>query len=295
MNLRSVDLNLLPVFDAVYTEASLTRAGELLGMTQPAVSNALARLRAVFNDPLFVRSGRAMTPTPAAENLAGPIRHALRELQVCLDHGARFDAQTSEKTFHIATRDAAASILMPNLMRRVRMAAPTVKIHCHQIERYEILIELAAGKLDFAVDIPQLARSDLNNAELFEDRYVCVMRKSHTKARGKLSLEAFLALDHVTISGRRQGRSFVDIALSQLGRHVNMVLRVPHFQPAFHVVMSTDLVLSAPLSLARQYDVVTRELPFPAPPLGSRLYWHKNADLDPANRWMRAHIIAAAR
>jgi DNA-binding transcriptional LysR family regulator len=294
MNLNRIDLNLFVLFETIYSERNLTRASEVLSITQPAVSNALARLRATFGDPLFVRAGRVMAPTPVAHNLIGPVRQALRALRTSVSQREQFDPRTAERTFHVALRDAASSVVMPDLMLSLRSKAPNLKIHCHQVDRREIALELAAGTLDFAVDIPELAKSDLNSAPLFEDRYVCALRKKHPMARGPLSLERFLAIEHVTISGRRRGRSFVDIALGRLGHQTNTVLRLPHFQPAFHVVMSTDMALSAPLSLARRYDVAVKELPFEAPPLRSLLYWHKNADLDPANVWMRAEIIEAS-
>jgi DNA-binding transcriptional LysR family regulator len=295
MNLNRIDLNLFVVFETIYAERNLTRASEALSLTQPAVSNALARLRATVGDPLFVRTGRAMAPTPVAHNLIGPVRQALRALRTSVSQRERFEPATAERTFHIALRDAASSVLMPDLMLALRAKAPGLNIHCHQVDRREIALELAAGTLDFAIDIPELAKSDLGSAPLFEDRYVCVLRKGHPMARGALSLERFLAIDHVTISGRRRGRSFVDIALGRLGRQTNTVLRLPHFQPAFHVVMRTDMALSAPLSLAKRYEVAIKELPFEAPPLRSLLFWHRNADLDPANIWLRAEIAKAIR
>lgn len=294
MNLNRIDLNLFVVFETIYAERNLTRASEVLSLTQPAVSNALARLRATFADPLFVRTGRVMAPTPVAHNLIGPVRQALRALRTSISQREQFDPMTAERTFHIALRDAASAVLMPDLMLALRAKAPRLKVHCHQVDRREIALELAAGALDFAVDIPEVAKPDISSAPLLEDRYVCVLRKGHAMARGPLSLERYLAFEHVTISGRRRGRSFVDIALSRLGRQTNSVLRLPHFQPAFHVVMRTDMALSAPLSLAKRYDVAVKELPFEAPPLRSLLFWHRNADLDPANAWLRAEIIKAS-
>ena len=292
MHLSGVDLNLFVVFETIYSERNLTRASEILNITQPAVSNALARLRTAYDDPLFIRIGRTMTPSPLAHNLIGPVRSALRQLRTSIEHGRSFDPLTSEKVFNICVRDNACTELMPGLMARLAVDAPGVRIHCQEIDRREIAAELASGRLDLAIDIPEVARSELNSVPLLADRYVCVLRKGHPLARRHLDLEAFLAMDHIMVSGRRSGRGFVDIALGRLGHQTNSLLRLTHFQPAFHTVMNTDMVLSAPLTLARKYDVVIKELPFPAPALEALLYWHRNADRDPANIWMRDAIAA---
>ncbi len=292
MNLNTLDLNLFVVFDTIFHERNLTRASEVLNVTQPAVSNALARLRATFGDPLFVRAGQVMMPTPAAQNLAGPVRQALRQLQTGLDQFGHFDPLNSEKVFNISIGEAAAAVMLPDLIRSVHELAPLVKINTYQVDRHEIVLELASGSLDFAIDIPQLAKSELNAAKILQDRYVCVLRKNHPLARRRLTMGRYLALDHVTVSSRRRGRSLVDIALQRLGRQAKTVLRVSHVEAALHTVMETDMVAAVSLSTARLYDVAIRELPFDTPPLEQILYWHKNADLDPANVWLRERISA---
>lgn len=294
MNLAGVDLNLFVVFETVYAQGNLTRAAEILNTTQPAISNALARLRETFDDPLFVRVGRRMTPTPLAQNLAGPVRAALRQLRASIEQGSRFDPATAEKTFHIAIRDTACAQLMPGLLARIGAQSATIRVQCHEIDRGEIAAELAAGKLDCAVDIPELGRADLKSQPLIEDRYVCVLRRGHPLARRSLDVDALLSVGHVMVSSRRSGRGLVDIALGRLGRQADIHLRLTHFQPAFHVLMSSDLAMSAPLSLARKYDVEIRELPFAVPPLVSLLFWHRNADVDPANLWLRRLIASVS-
>jgi DNA-binding transcriptional LysR family regulator len=294
MNLRSIDLNLLPVLEAIYVERSLTRAGEVLHVTQPAISNALARLRTAFGDPLFVRSARGMTPTPAAEALIGPVREALAKLRGGLDPRASFDPMTSDRTFNLAMRDIAPSMLMPVLARRLERAAPGVRIQCHQVDRGDIPAELASGRLDFAIDIPALARPDLDSSPLFSDRLVCVLRRGHPAAKQRLTLKRFLEMRHVVVSSRRSGRTLTDEALSRVGERLRPVMRLPHYQPAFHVVMSSDLALVAPLSLARRYDVARLDLPFQPPGLDLLLYWRRAAADEPAMRWARGELVAAA-
>ena len=294
MNLRSIDLNLLPVLEAIYVERSLTRAGEVLHVTQPAISNALARLRKAFGDPLFVRSARGMTPTPAAEALIGPVREALAKLRSGLDSRASFDPKTSDRTFNLAMRDIAPSMLMPVLARRLDQAAPGVRIHCHQVDRSDIPAELASGRLDFAIDIPALARPDLDSSPLFSDRLVCVLRRGHPAAKQRLTLKRFLEMRHVVVSSRRSGRTLTDEALSRVGERLRPVMRLPHYQPAFHVVMSSDLALVAPLYLARRYHVARLEVPFRAAGLDLLLFWRRAAADEPAMRWARGELVAAA-
>jgi DNA-binding transcriptional LysR family regulator len=293
MNLRGIDLNLLPVFEAVYVERSLTRAGEVLNVTQPAVSNALARLRDVFGDPLFVRSGRGVAPTPKALALIGPVREALTRLRSGLDPASAFDPGTSERAFNIASRDTSSSAVIPRLVGRLEKIAPGVRLHFHVVERHDIPMELASGRLDFAFDLAVLARPDLESAPLFSDRWVCVLRRDHPKAKRKLSLEAFLSLRHIVASSRRQGRTVVDEALSRVGEKMRATIRTPLYQPAFHAVMSSDLALVAPLSLARRYDVAVRDLPFDTPGLDLLLFWRRDSAEEPATKWLRGEILAS--
>ena len=145
MNLTSVDLNLFVVFDTIYSERNLTRASEVLNITQPAVSNALARLRQAFGDPLFVRTGRTMTPTPAAQNAIGPVQQALRQLRASVDQFGKFDPLTSQRTFHICLREASTAVLMPDLVRALRTLAPGVKVHCYPLDRRQALVGARIG------------------------------------------------------------------------------------------------------------------------------------------------------
>ncbi|MBI1238871.1 MAG: LysR family transcriptional regulator [Alphaproteobacteria bacterium] len=295
MKLSAVDLNLFVVFEATYTEGSLTRAADVLGITQPAVSNALARLRRVIGDPLFTRRGRGIAPTPLATEIIGPVRLALGRFRFSLDQRSTFDPATSDRLFHLAMRDTVAAALLPALVAAFARAAPSVRIQCHMLDRATIPPELAAGTIDFAIDIPELARTDLLTAPLLEDRYVCALRRGHPATKGAWTLDRFLALGHITVSGRRRGRSFVDAALSKLGRQTNTVLRLPYYQPAFPVVMNSDLVMTAPLSIAQQHDLELRPLPLDVPSLQSMLYWHRNADTDPGIAWAREEITRLAR
>lgn len=292
MNLRSIDLNLLQVFEAIYAERSLTRASEALHITQPAVSNALARLRRAVDDPLFVRTHEGMAPTPAAQALIGPVREALSRLRSGLGQRARFEPSASERIFTVSASDTSAAAIAPALLKALG-DAPRVRFHWVQTDRADVPAELASGQIDFAIDIDALARPELESAPLFQDRYVCALRRDHPKARRKLSLSAFVALPHIAVSSRRTGRSIVDLTLAQLGEKVRPVMRFRHYLPAFHTVMASDVALVAPRSIAQSYEVALSELPFDAPAVGLSLFWRRDAAHDGAIIWARAQILAA--
>jgi DNA-binding transcriptional LysR family regulator len=293
MNLRGLDLNLIPVFEAIFTEGGITRAAERLNLTQPAVSNALARLRVAFNDQLFVRGADGMTPTSAAKAMIGPVREALAQLRVGLDPQSAFDPARSTRVFNIAAADIATLAILPALARQLERERAKTAFHWLQAPRQEVASDFAAGQLDFAIDIPAFARPDLASQHLFSDRYVCVLRRDHPRAGGRFTLAHFLALGHIAVSTRRRGKGVVDVALGRIGQRLTPTMRLPHFQPAFHAVMASDLALVAPLSLAQRYDVAIRDLPVETPELDLMLFWRRDAMGDTGLAWARAMLVAA--
>ena len=189
MNLTKVDLNLFIVFDAIYTEANLTRAGQIVGIPHPAVSNALARLRETFNDPLFVRTAQGMVPTPMAQNIIGPVRNALQLLRVSVQESRSFNPLQANKTYRISMTDLTETVILSPLFQRLRRMAPAVQIESFLSKRRETTKELAAGRLDFAVDAPLNTDPQVRHVKLMEDRYVCAMRTAHPMAKDKINLD----------------------------------------------------------------------------------------------------------
>ncbi|MBM7061945.1 LysR family transcriptional regulator [Pseudomonas sp. UL073] len=292
MNLNKVDLNLFIVFDAIYTEANLTRAGQIVGITQPAVSNALARLRETFNDPLFVRTAQGMVPTPMAQNIIGPVRNALQQLRVSVQESRIFNPAQANKTFRISMTDLSEEILLPSLFQRLRRQAPAVQIESFQAKRRETTKELAAGRLDFAVDAPLNTDPQVRHVKLLHDRYVCAMRKGHPLAKDKLTLEEYLSLTHIQISSRRSGLGYVDLALGKMGIQRKIALRSQHYLMSTMILRETDMAMTVPERFARSHGLHFVSLPVAdVPALETHLYWHESTDQDPANRWMREQII----
>ena len=292
MNLSKVDLNLFIVFDAIYTEANLTRAGQIVGITQPAVSNALARLRETFNDPLFVRTAQGMVPTPMAQNIIGPVRNALSLLRVSVQESRIFNPLQASKTFRISMTDLTEAVILPPMFQRLRRLAPAVVIESFLCKRRETTKELAAGRLDFAVDAPLNTDPQVRHVKLMEDQYVCALRKGHPLNKEKITLDDYLALTHIHISSRRNGLGYVDLALGKMGLQRKIALRSQHYLMASQVLQQTDMVMTVPERFARRHDLNYVALPVnDVPPVETHLYWHESTDQDPANRWMREQMI----
>ncbi|WP_296268461.1 LysR family transcriptional regulator [Pseudomonas sp. UBA6562] len=291
MSLSKVDLNLFIVFDAIYTEANLTRAGQIVGITQPAVSNALSRLRETFNDPLFVRTAQGMVPTPMAQNIIGPVRNALTLLRVSVQESRLFNPLEASKTFRISMTDLIEAVILPPLFQRLRRLAPGVTIDSFPSKRRETTKELAAGRLDFAVDAPLNTDPQVRHVKLLQDRFVCALRQGHPLADTRLTLESYLSMAHIHISSRRNGLGYVDLALGRMGVQRKVVLRSQHYLMACQVLQQSDLVMTVPERFARRHQLRYLPLPIDVAPLETHLYWHESTDQDPANRWMREQII----
>ncbi|MAD00321.1 MULTISPECIES: LysR family transcriptional regulator [Pseudomonas] len=293
MNLSKVDLNLFIVFDAIYTEANLTRAGQIVGITQPAVSNALARLRETFNDPLFVRTAQGMVPTPMAQNIITPVRSALQLLRVSVQESRSFVPEQATKTYRISMTDLTEAVILPHLASRIRRMAPNINIDSFLVKRRETTKELAAGRLDFAIDAPLNTDTQVRHVKLFEDHHVCVMRPGHPLAKKeRITLDDYLAQSHIHISSRRNGLGHVDLALGKMGLQRRVVLRSQHYQMAPLVMESTDMVMTVHERFAKRHNLHAVALPIDdVPPIETHLFWHESTDQDPANRWMREQII----
>lgn len=291
MQLSRFDLNLLVVFDAIYTENNLTRAGEVLNMAQPSVSNALARLRAVYDDPLFVRSGRGVAPTPTAQRMIEPIRQSLRLMQSTLDGNLAFQPSSSDHTFRISVGELGASSILPKVIELLNVQAPGIHVHAFQMDRREVAGALAAGQIDLAIDIAQLSTRSLNRHPLEEGDHVCVLRRDHPRGSEAMTLALFMSLEQIVVSSRSTGSSLVELALSRIGERITPKVRVQYYLPGFNLVQASDHTLVAPRSVAEQFDVLVRELPFEPSVTSTWLYWHRNVQEDPANAWLRAMII----
>lgn len=294
MNVKGLDLNLLRVFDAVLRDGSVTSAAKYLGLTQPAVSNALARLRARFEDALFVRTATGMDATPFARELAEPVRQALALLESALAHGPGFDPATSTRAFRFYMSDLGQIEFLPPLVERARRVAPGVRLEAVALEVEDIGDALASGTLDLAVGFLPGLGPPVRRQPLFRDPYVCLMRADHPAIGKKLTRKKFLAASHALVS-YRGGHRVIEEALERAGLARRIALRVPHFTVVPMVLERTDLILILPARVARVYERRGRfkslPPPVPIPPADVAAHWHERFERDPGSRWLRELIV----
>ncbi|MDG1255677.1 MAG: LysR family transcriptional regulator [Glaciecola sp.] len=295
MNLHRIDLNLFAVFDAIYTAGSLTRAADVLCITQPAVSNSLARLRDMLNDPLFVRTGHSMTPTPVAQNIIVPARAALELLRKSVQESHTFDPLIAEKQFNFASRDLLEVSILPRLLAHLEDGSPNITLANFEISRSKVVSEMANGNLDFFADASTFTDPHLHKACIATDRYVVLARKNHPKLKNGLDLETFLAMNHINVSYRHDGSSAVDVALDNLGHKRCIKFHSQHFLTVPSALVKTDMVACMPYHLAKHYDLAMYEMPIDMPAMEYFLYWHVSMNEDHAHRWMREQIMEVAK
>jgi len=294
MRLDKLDLNLFVVFDMIYREASVSKAAERLNMTQPAISNALARLRESLGDPLFVRTSEGMQPTPVSDSIIGDVREGLGLLGRCKAEFAQFDPLTARKTFRLAMNDLAEALLLPPLIQRLSEEAPGVRISCYYHDRDSAVDELKSDKFDLLVDAPTFNPKELGGEHLMTLDYRVMLNRQHELVSRELDLEQYLQAEHVHVSSRRRGRGHVDIALHKLGESRAIKTRIQNYQVAARITQNTDLLWTAPAPVARLTELATLPPPFEIEPLVWNLFWQERNEEDPATIWLREMVKKAA-
>ena len=288
MKIKDTDLNLFIAFDVIYTEKNLTKSGQVLGITQPAVSNALARLRDLFNDELFIRTSRGMIPTPVANQLIGDVRNALSLIQNTISVSEKFDPSTAEMTFKISIGDTSEYRLLPLLIKELAKIAPKVKVETYLTARKDAPRELASGAIDFSIDPPLQSDQHLKHEKIYQEDYVMIVRKDHPILdKEKITIEDYLDLSHIHISNRKTGMGHVDMTLYKLGLTRDIYLRAQHFLVAPYIVEQSDMAITTTKGFAVDRNLAWRELPFDIDPLVLHLYWHENNDNESSSKWMR--------
>ena len=289
MNWGAFDLNLLIVFDAVMQERSVTRAGSRIGLSQPAMSHALNRLRYMLKDELFVRTPEGMVPTPRAEALAQPLRDALSEMQFALEPAA-FDPAASDRRFVLAVNNYAAVVLAPPLVAAVSAAAPAVRLDLRPSGTLDIADRLDRGDLDLTIGSVDSPGERFASAQLLEDPFVLVMRRGHPASRRKLSAEDFAALPHLEISSSREDTGFIDRWLGESGATRRIALRAPYLSAA-PILAQSDLVATLSHRIAqefvRNHPLQICTPPYESPRVRTVMLWHRRLDRHPAHRWLR--------
>jgi DNA-binding transcriptional LysR family regulator len=301
MNWGAFDLNLLIVFDAVMRERNVTKAGQRIGLSRPAVSHALSRLRYMLKDELFVRTPGGMTPTPRAEQLALPLRNALTGLQLALEPEA-FVAAESERRFALAVNNYAAVVLAPRLVAAVAAAAPRVQLDLRPSGTLDVKERLDRGDLELAIGSFDDPGERFALRALLADPFVAVLRRGHPATVGRrkapLSAEAFAALPHLDISSSGDDTGFIDRWLGENGLARRIAHRAPYLAAAT-ILAQSDMVPTLRRRVAVEFVSANalefRELLCDTPIVREALLWHRRFDSQPGHRWLRELITTLGR
>lgn len=297
MNLRNVDLNLLVALEALLTESHVTRAGAKIGLSQSAMSSALRRLRGLLNDDLLVRTAAGMQPTPRALELVEPVRKLLRQAQRVLESDRSFEPAASGLRFRVRMSDVLEYLLLPRLLAILRQEAPGLALDVVHLSPAATIAALEADDIDMAVSMNLEHTSAILATPLFCDRMVCVLDKRHPAATGAMTLERFLDAPHLKVSISPADGRYVDAALSSMRQERRVVLNVPHWLVAPHLLRGSPMIAVMSEHLARSFageDLAVRDLPFASPPITWSLYWHRRHDGAQAHAWFRTKLRASA-
>lgn len=292
MNVAKLDLNLLVVFHHLLLHKRVSAVAELLGMSQPAVSSALGRLRASLGDELFLRTQKGMAPTPYALQLAEPVAMALEGLQQALNVRAAFDPLHSTRSFTLAMTDVGEMYFLPVLIDALAKAAPGVTLQVVSVTQASLKEDMASGRIDLALGLlPQLQAGFFQQA-LFTQKYIGLMRKAHPLAgKNKLTLAAFTQAEHVRILASGTGHGRVDVALEKKKLRRQFRLTVPHYVALGDVLSHSDLIATVPERFADRtlapFALVKRDLPIHVAESAIHQFWHSRLHRDPGHQWLR--------
>ncbi|MGI4718071.1 MAG: LysR family transcriptional regulator [Janthinobacterium lividum] len=288
---HTLDLNLLAVFQEVYRERQISSAAKRLGLSQSAVSNALARLRRAFGDELFVRTAAGMQPTPLATQMAEPIGVAMAQVALALNQRSRFDPATSHRRFTLAMTDVGEIYFMPALIERCRLLAPLVEISSVRAGALNLKEALEGGRVDLAVGPFEDISEALYQRLLFRQPYVTMFRKGHPLGRGKVDLARFVAAEHMLVDAHESPYDRINGLLARAGIGPNVRFRVPHFTAVPYMVATSELVVTVPQKLAERaalpFGLAWIAPPLELPPLQTNVFWHRRYNQDPGNQWLR--------
>jgi DNA-binding transcriptional LysR family regulator len=296
MHIKEIDLNLLRLFDAVHRTRNVSRAAELLDLTQPAASQGLTRLRVLLHDPLFMRAAGGVQPTPKAERLALPVRQALATLEQALGETAGFEPAEARRTFHLHMSDIGEGRFLPALMTQLRARAPGVRLQTRPVPRGQITESLDAGRIDFAIGFLPTVK-ETQRLVLLKDRYVVLLREGHPFARKRRSGAALLGalreLEFVAVRSHADTLRIVE----QLHLEDRLRLVTEHFLVLPSIVRATDLAAIMPRNIARGFEggFEIVEPPFPQREFTVALHWSRRFETDPGNRWLKGLIAELFR
>lgn len=295
MELRDIDLNHLVVFHELMVERRVSKVADKLGLTQPAISNTLGKLRKVLGDDLFIRSPAGMLPTPWAEQLAQPVREALVLIHEGLNPAERFDPATCKQALTVGMTDIGEIVFLPALMEHLRREAPGVTLSTVRNTTVNLQDEMASGKVDLAIGLLPQLKAGFFQRRLFPQRYVCLFRRGHALDGQRVSLAGFRAAEHLVVVSAGTGHGLIDARIQRAGVERKVRLTVPHFVSVGHLLQRSDLVATVPEQLARHlatpFDLVYRPHPVKLPAFQINAFWHAKAHRSALNQWLRGVVV----
>jgi DNA-binding transcriptional LysR family regulator len=295
LELTDIDLNHLVLFHQLTLERSVSKVAESLGVSQPAVSNSLAKLRRLFGDDLFVRTASGMVPTPFAEQLAEPVGLALGMIHSGLNQQPEFDPASVQRSLTIGMTDIGEIVFLPALVKRLRQEAPGVRLNTVRNSVTNLREDMESGKVDLAIGpLPQL-KGGFFQRKLFRQRYVCLFRRGHPLDRKRISAADFKAADHLVIISAGTGHGRVDELLHRTGIDRSVILTVPHFVGVGHILRETDLVATVTetlaASLTEPFQLAYRPHPIALPEVSINVFWHAKVHRSPIHQWLRGVVF----
>ena len=293
--LTNVDLNLLVVLDAVLAEQNVTRASQRLGMTQPATSHALSRLRAMFDDPLLTRTTSGMKPTPLALEMVGSIRSILDQIEMVLSSSVTFDPLVSEREFTIGLSEHAALVILPKLASHLQEISSSIRLTIEQASHREAMDMIESGKVELAIGHFSVIPNHLKQVLLYEEEFLCAGRIAHPALAPELSLDAYLDLKHVRVSSQWAAEGYIDDLLIKSGMQRNINVTVNNYFIVPLVLQNTNAIATEPASFVKIFpkifDLEIRKPPFDIPPIPVVQVWHERFSGDVGHAWLRKTIL----
>lgn len=295
--LRGIDLNLLVVLDALLAERHVSRTASRLNMSQPAVSHALGRLRHLFDDPLLIRRAGQLVPSARAREIAPALTEALRQLREILGPGG-FDPAKEKRTFRLAMSDYGSAVILPGLLKMLRLQAPEIDVAITQSSREAMIGLVLDGECDLALGVFPERPEPVEAEQLFLERFACLADREQMGGQDCLDMEAYLSRPHVLVATKSEANSEIDMALRALGHVRRIAVTLPHWGNAPRLICGTDLVLTVARKALAHYErdpaFVAFKPPFPIPPFPFVQIWHERRGGDPAHLWLRNAVKGVA-
>lgn len=298
MNLRSVDLNLLTLFDALLEERQLSRAANKLGMSQSAASNALARLRVTFKDELFVRTREGMIPTPKAQTLALHVRAGLNSIQAALSEDSEFDPETTVRNFKLLLNDFIEPVLLPTLLKEIQSRGDNLGLESYSSQRSEYLDQVRKAQIDFYFDQKAEEDGQMECLKVYEETLSVIVRSDHPRLTDALNIDDYLREKHIIFTNHDGRKTSLDIALeAHQPLQRKPLVQASHLSIVPNLVVQSDALATMPTQVAKRFtrthDLKAFDFPLPIKPLPLYMMWHKALNHDKAHQWLKELILSA--